>query len=56
MFQVDLVFILNYVDIASYKDNNTSYVVAVNTIGVIISLEKSCKALFEWFKNNLFKN
>ena len=51
----DLFFILNDVDIASYADDNTPYVIADNIDGVITSLEKASKALFEWFENNLLK-
>ena len=52
----DLFFILNYVDIASYADDNTPYVIADDINGVITSLEKASKALFEWFENNLLKS
>ena len=49
-------FILNDVDIASYADDNTPYVIADNINGVITSLEKVSKALFEWPENNLLCN
>ena len=52
----DLFFILNDVDIANYADDNTPYVIADDICGVITSLEKTLKALFEWFENNLLKN
>ena len=52
----DLLFILNDVDIASYADDNTQYVIADDINGVIKSLEKASKALFEWFENNLLKS
>ena len=52
----DLFFILNDVDIASYADDNTPYVIADDINGVITSLEKASKALFEWFENNLLKS
>ena len=48
-------FILNDVKIASYADDNTLYVIAGDINGVIASLEKVSKALFEWFENDLFK-
>ena len=51
----DLFFILNDVDIASYADDNTLYVIADDINGVITSLEKASKTLFEWFENNLLK-
>ena len=48
--------ILNNVDVASYADDNTPYVIADDINGVITSLEKTSKALFEWFENNLLKS
>ena len=56
IFLADLFFILNDVDIASYVDDNTPYVIADDINGVITSLEKASKALFEWFENNLLKS
>ena len=52
IFLAYLFFILNDVDIASYADDNTPYVIADNINGVITSLEKVSKALFEWSENN----
>ena len=43
-------------DIASYADDNASYIVADDINVVITSLEKASKALFEWFENNLLKS
>ena len=43
----NLFFILNDVKIASYADDNTPYVIAGDINGVIASLEKVSKALFE---------
>ena len=56
IFLAYLFFILNDVDIASYADDNTPYVIADNINGVITSLEKVSKALFEWSENNLLCN
>ena len=56
IFLADLFFILNDVDIASYADDNTSYVIADGINDVIVSLEKESKALLEWFENNLLKS
>ena len=56
IFLTDLRFILKGVDIASYVDDNTSYVIADNINGVIASLEKVSKTLFECFENNLLKS
>ena len=55
IFLADLFLILKDVDIASRADDNTPYVIAENINGVITSLEKASKALFEWFKNNLLE-
>ena len=55
IFLADLFFLLNDVDIASYADDNTPYVIADDISGVITSLEKASKALFQWFENNLLK-
>ena len=49
-------FILNDADTASYADDNTPYVIADDINGVITSLEKASKTLFEWFENNLLKS
>ena len=56
IFLADLFFILNDVDIASYADDNTPYVIADDISGVITFLGKAPKALFEWFENNLLKS
>ena len=48
-------FISNDVDIASYTDDNTPYVIADDINGVIASLQKASKTSFEWFENNLLK-
>ena len=52
----NLFFILNDADVARYAHDNTLYVVADDINGVITSLEKASKALFEWFENNLLKS
>ena len=56
IFVPDLYFILDDVDIASYVDDNTPYVIADNINGVDASLEKASEVLFEWFGNNLLKS
>ena len=53
IFLADLFFILHDVDIASYGDDNTLYVIADDINGVITYLEKASKVLLEWFENNL---
>ena len=52
----DLFFVLNDVDFASYEDDNTPYAIADDINGVIVSVVKASKALFEWFENNVLKN
>ena len=56
IFLADLFFILSDVGIASYANDNAPYVIIDDINGVITSLEKASKALFEWFKNNLLKS
>ena len=56
IFLADLFLIFNDVDIASYADDNTLYTIADEINGVIESLEKAPKALFQRFENNLFKS
>ena len=56
IFLADLFFILNNVNIASYADDNAPYVIAGDINGVITSLEKASKGLFECFENNLLKS
>ena len=47
---------MNNIDIASYADYNTLYIVADNIDNLIKSLEEAATALFQWFDNNLLKN
>ena len=49
-------FVLKDIDIASYADDSTSFIVENNIDNVIASLEKVSDALFNWFKNNRLKN
>ena len=42
-------------DIASYADDNTPYMIADNVDDLITSIEQASNCLFEWFKNNLLK-
>ena len=50
---IDLFFIIEDIDIASYADDNTPYVIADNIDGVIKSLEEASEILFKWFNDNL---
>ena len=56
VFLVDLFFTVNDIDIASYVDDNTPYMIADNVDDLITSLEQASNGLFEWFKNNLLKS
>ena len=49
-------FVLKDIDIASYADDSTSFIVENNIDNVIASLEQVSDALFNWFKNNRLKN
>ena len=55
-WQICFLIILNHVDIASYADDNTPYVVADDINGTTKSLEKASTVLFGWFENNLLKD
>ena len=52
---IDLFFIIEDTDIASYANDNTPYVIADNIDGVIKSLEEASEILFKWFNDNLMK-
>ena len=56
IFLIDLFFIIEDTDIASYADDNTPYVIADNIDGVIKSLEEASEILFKWFNDNLVKS
>ena len=49
---IDIFYILSNYDIASYADNNTSYVPCKTMESFIESLEKIAEEIFKWFKNN----
>ena len=48
-------FVVKDVDIASYADDSTPFIVENNVDNVIASLEQVSDALFNWFKNNRLK-
>ena len=56
VFLADLFFTVNDINIASYADDNTPYIIADNMDYLITSLEQASNDLFEWFKNNLLKS
>ena len=47
---------LKDIDVASYADDNTPFIVENNIDNVIASLEQVSDALFNWFKNNRLKD
>ena len=51
-----MLFTVNDIEIASYEDDNTPYMIADNVDDLITSLEQASNGLFEWFKNNLLKS
>ena len=55
IFLIDLFFIFEDTDIASYADHNTPYVRADNIDGVVKYLEEASEILFKWFNDNLMK-
>ena len=56
IFLVNLFFEVKDIDIASYADDSTPFIVKNNIDHVIASLEQVSDALFNWFKNNRLKN
>ena len=56
IFLADLFFASKDIDIASYADDSTPFIVENNIDNVIASLEQVSDALFNWFKNNRLKN
>ena len=56
IFLADLFFVLKDIDISSYGDDNTPFVVENNIDNVIASLEQVSDASLNWFKNNRLKN
>ena len=56
IFLADLFFVVKDIDIASYADDSTPFIVENNIDNVIASLEQVSDALFNWFKNNRLKN
>ena len=48
----DLFFIMKDVDIASFADDNTTYLSANDNTSLVKTLEDSACSIFKWFKNN----
>ena len=53
---IDLFFVVENIDIASYADDNTPYISANDINEVILSLEKATDTLFKWFSDNVMKS
>ena len=53
IFLIDLFFIIDDTETASYADDNTPYVIADNIDGLIKSLQEASEILFKWFSDNL---
>ena len=56
IFLDDPFFIISYIDIASYSDDNMPYIAVDNIDDFIKSLDKAFTALFQWFDNNPLEN
>ena len=55
IFLIDLFFIIEDTDIASYANDKKPYFIADNVYGVIKSLEEASEILFKWFNDNVMK-
>ena len=53
IFLIDLFFIIEDTDIASYANDNTPYFSVDNIDGVITFLEEAPSISFKWFNDNL---
>ena len=51
-----MLFTVSDIDIASYADDNTHYMIAENVDDLITSLEQASDSFFEWFKNNRLRS
>ena len=49
-------FTVNDINIGSYADDNTPYMIPDNVDDLITSLEQASNGLIEWFKNNFLKS
>ena len=56
IFLADLFFVVKDIDIASYANDSTPFIVENNIDNVVASLEQVSNALFNLFKNNRLKN
>ena len=51
-----MLFTVSDIDIASYADDNTHYMIAENVDDLITSLEQASDSFFKWFKNNRLRS
>ena len=56
IFLIYFFFTTEGFDIASYANDNTSYVSANNMDGAVKSLEENSTKLFKWFSDNLLES
>ena len=56
VFLADLFFTVNDINIASYADINTLYMITDNVDDLIASLEQASNGLFKLFKSNILKS
>ena len=56
IFLADLFCIVKDIDIASYADDTTPFIVEDNIENLIVSVEEASNTLFVWFKNNRLKS
>ena len=55
-FLEDLFFAANDIDIVSYADDSTPYMIADNVDDLITFLERASNDMFQWFKSNLLES
>ena len=56
VFLADLFFTVNDINIASYADINTLYMITDNVDDLIASLDQASNGLFKLFKSNILKS
>ena len=56
MFSRRFLFVVNDIDIASYAQSNTTYIIDDNMDDLITSLDEAAITLFEQFENSLLKS
>ena len=56
IFLADLFLVVKDIDIASYADDSTSFIVEDDIENLIASLKELSESLFDWFKQQSFKD